>query len=156
MGACRPPTSAMSDRTFIDTNVFLYAVEEGDADKSAKSAAWLRCLQQSGSGVANLQVMNEIANVLIKRGRMKPEAVFTVIDSFSLFGTAALNGETIAAARLLHFESGYSWWDCLLLASAIELQCRYFLSEDMQDNRQIRGLTILNPFRHSPPQTPLH
>lgn len=146
----------MNARTFVDSNVFLYAAEEGDPQKSERSAQWLRHLQRTGSGVASLQVMNEITNVLIKRGGMKPEAIFAIIDGYSFFGTAALNDETVAAARLLHFETGYSWWDCLLLASAVELQCTYFLSEDLQDDRQLRGLTIINPFRHSPPQTPFH
>ncbi|ODT04567.1 MAG: hypothetical protein ABS58_15965 [Mesorhizobium sp. SCN 65-20] len=106
--------------------------------------------------MANLQVLNEVTNVLIKRGNKPPEAIFTIIDGFALFGTTAINLETVAAARLLHFENKYSWRDCLLLASAIELQCRFFLSEDMRDGHQIRGLTIMNPFRHSPPQIPLH
>jgi predicted nucleic acid-binding protein len=146
----------MSAKTFVDSNVFLYVAEEAGAQKSDRSAQWLRHLQRVGTGVANLQVMNEITNVLIKRGGMKAEAVFSIVDGFSSFGTTALNDETVAAARLLHFETGYSWWDCLLLASAIELQCTYFLSEDLQDDRKLRGLTIINPFRHSPPQTPFH
>lgn len=146
----------MSDKTFIDTNVFLYVAEEGDHAKSRQASTWLQYLVASGSGIANLQVMNEIANVLIKRGRLKPEAVFSIVDDFSSFGTAAINAETVAAARLLHFESGYAWWDCLLLASAIELQCQLFLSEDLQDGHQLRGLTIMNPFRHSPPQAAYH
>ncbi len=146
----------MSDRIFVDSNVFLYAAEEASVLKSEKAAAWLRHLLRTGDGVANLQVMNEIANVLIKRGEMKPEAVFLIIDGYMQFGSSALTHETVAAARLLHFEVGYSWWDCLLLASAIELQCRYFLTEDLQDNHKIRGLTIISPFRHSPPQAPFH
>ena len=146
----------MKDRTFIDSNVFLYAVEAGSAPKSTVSGDWLRYLLHTGFGVANLQVLNEVTNVLIKRGNKPPEAIFTIIDGFALFGTTAINLETVAAARLLHFENKYSWRDCLLLASAIELQCRFFLSEDMRDGHQIRGLTIMNPFRHSPPQIPLH
>jgi predicted nucleic acid-binding protein len=146
----------MSDRIFIDSNVFLYAADEGIALKSARSGDWLRYLLQAGLGVANLQVLNEVTNVLIKRGGMRPEAVFSIVDGYALFGSGAINVATVAAARIIHFENGYSWWDCLLLASAIELQCRLFLSEDMQDGHRIRGLTIINPFLHSPPQIPLH
>jgi predicted nucleic acid-binding protein len=146
----------MKDRTFIDSNVFLYAAEEGAALKSAQSGEWLRYLLQAGLGVANLQVLNEVTNVLIKRGGMPPEAAFSIVDGYALFGVTAINFETVAAARILHFEHNYSWWDCLLLASAIELQCRFFLSEDLQDGHRIRGLTLINPFRHSPPQIPLH
>src|SRR5262245_9375436 len=151
MVACRRPRSAMKGRTFVDSNVFLYAAEEGDPEKSLQAATWIRYLLRSGAGVANLQVMNEITNVLIKRVQMEAEQIFPIVDTYSLFGATALSEETVAAARLLHFETSFSWWDCLLLASAIELQCANFLSEDLQDQRQIRGLTIINPFRHSPP-----
>ena len=146
----------MNARTFIDSNVFLYATEESSAHRSARAGEWLRHLLRTGQGVANLQVMNEVANVLIRRGNVPPEQVFTIIDGYKHFGATVLSLETVAAARLLHFETRYSWWDCVLLASAIELQCNYFLSEDLQDNRQVRGLTIINPFRHSPPQLPVH
>jgi predicted nucleic acid-binding protein len=146
----------MNDKTFIDSNVFLYATEREEPSKSLRASDWLRYLFESGSGVANLQVMNEIANVLIKRGEMTAERAFSVVDSYIGFGGSAINSETIAAGRVLHYETAYSWWDCLLLASAMELGCRYFLTEDMQDGRKVRGLTIINPFLHSQPDTPLH
>jgi predicted nucleic acid-binding protein len=37
-----------------------------------------------------------------------------------------------------------------LLASALELGCSHFLSEDLQDGQQIGDLTIINPFLHAP------
>jgi predicted nucleic acid-binding protein len=48
--------------------------------------------------------------------------------------------------------SQYSWWDCLLLASALDLGCTHFLSDDLQDGHQIAGLTIIDPFAHTPQQ----
>lgn len=149
---CRQPTSAMRDRVFIDSNVFLYAAEEGQHQKSEAAAHWLRHLSLSRTGVANLQIMNEVCNVLLKRGQMSPETIFTIIDGYSSFGVSAIGVETVAAARLLHFETHYSWWDCLLLAAAMEQNCRFFLTEDLQHGRRVRGLTIISPFRHSPPQ----
>lgn len=146
----------MNDRVFIDSNVFLYAAEEGDAAKAARCGGWLRHLLGSGRGVASLQVMNEITSVLLKRGRLPAEKVFAVVDTFSAFGTNAINAETVAAARLIHLETGFAWWDCILVATAMELQCRWFLSEDLQHDRRIRGLTIVNPFRHSPPDPAFH
>jgi len=106
--------------------------------------------------MANLQGMNEITNVLIKRGNLTSERVFSIVDGFIGFGGSAISSETVAAGRLLRLETAYSWWDCLLLASAMELQCTYFLSEDMQDGHKIRGLTVIDPFLHSPPDSPLH
>ncbi len=146
----------MSDRYFIDTNIFLYAIEETGDDRQHQAARWLDALLVLGLGCANLQVMNEITNVLLRRGGQPTENVFTAVDRFSAFGTAPVNFETVAAARLIRFETNYGWWDCVLLASAIEHGCRRFLSEDLQDGRSILGLTIVNPFRHSPPEIPYH
>ncbi len=41
---------------------------------------------------------------------------------------------------------GYSWWDTLVISSALFLDCAYLLSEDMQHEQEIANLTIINPF----------
>lgn len=146
----------MSDRLFIDSNVFLYAIEEQDLTKAERAAAWLSYAFQTGLGVSNLQVMNEVTNVLLKRKLMPPEDVFHIVDGFYALGASPISAETVAAARLVRFDTGYAWWDCVLLAAAMELGCRRFLSEDMHDGHAVRGLTIVDPFRHSPPGSPLH
>lgn len=146
----------MRGRLFVDSNVFLYAIEEQDQSKSERAASWLRYLIASGLGISNLQVLNEVANVLLKRKVLADGDVFNLVDGFASFGTSPINTETTLAARLIRFETGYSWWDCMLLASAIELRCEAFLSEDLQDGHRIRGLTVINPFRHSAPLDRFH
>lgn len=146
----------MSDRYFVDSNVFLYASETDALAKSGKAAAWLRHLLDLGTGFTSLQVLNEVANVLLKRGKLDTESVFAVVDGFSVFGAAPLNRETVVAARVIRMETSYEWWDCILLASAMELGCRRFLSEDLRHGQSVRGLTIVSPFLHSPPDTPVH
>jgi predicted nucleic acid-binding protein len=71
-------------------------------------------------------------------------------DSIAAWGNSALSIETVAIARPLCERTCYSWWDCLLLASALELGCRHFLSEDLQDGQRIGDMTIVDPFAHSP------
>jgi predicted nucleic acid-binding protein len=45
----------------------------------------------------------------------------------------------------------YSYWDSLILASALESRCQIVYSEDMQDGQQIEHtLTIQNPFKSRP------
>jgi len=42
---------------------------------------------------------------------------------------------------------GYSYWDSMIIVSAMENDCRYLYSEDMQSNQTINGkLTIINPY----------
>ena len=43
-------------------------------------------------------------------------------------------------------ETKYSWWDSLMLAAALQADCRLFVSEDLQDGRDLGGMRIANPF----------
>ncbi len=56
----------------------------------------------------------------------------------------------------MRLRTNYQWRDCLLLAPAIDLGCESFLSEDLSEVDAIPGLTVMSPFRHSPPHIPLH
>lgn len=43
-----------------------------------------------------------------------------------------------------------SWWDALLLASAVSAKCTHFLTEDRQYAPEIEGVRILDPFAVAP------
>ena len=143
-------------RVFIDANVFLYTVTDGSGAKSARARDWLRLLSNTDSGRTNLQVLNEVTNVLLrKRPDLTPIETFSEVDQVRPFGTWSVGDGTVDQARLLRVSTAYAWWDCLLLASALELGCTHFLSEDMQDGQTIslspdQSLTIVSPFAHSP------
>lgn len=152
MGVCQPPMSVMRVvKVFVDTNVAFYSREDTSDPKAAQSETWLREAAKRNLLCMNLQVLNELTNVLFrKRKNLSDSEVFDKIDKLSIFGSAPISINTTSLARSLRTSTGYSWWDCLLLASAIELGCSHFLSEDLQDGQQIGELTIINPFLHLP------
>ena len=43
-------------------------------------------------------------------------------------------------------ETGYSFYDSLILAAADFGECRVVYSEDLQHGQRVRGMRILNPF----------
>ena len=43
--------------------------------------------------------------------------------------------------------TGYSYYDSLIIASAIHADCKILYTEDMQDGREILGLRIVDPFQ---------
>jgi len=49
-------------------------------------------------------------------------------------------------ALLLKEETGFSFYDSLIVAAAIESGCHILLSEDLQDGRVVHGTKIVNPF----------
>ena len=143
------------DSVFIDANVLLYARDEPAGEKPAAAAAWARRLAALRQGCTNLHVLNEVTNVLLrKRQKLSPQQIFDEVDGLQFFGTAPITEPIVLSARRVRISTRYSW-DCLLLASALEMRCTHFLSEDMSGGQRVsdgstRSLTIINPFAHSP------
>jgi predicted nucleic acid-binding protein len=142
---------------FIDTNPFFYFYDDRFPAQQASCRHWLAELSVRRRGLTNLQVANEFANVVFKRlPQLSPAEVFAMSDDILVWGASPISVETVATARDTCLRYHYSWWDCLLLASALELGCTHFLSEDLQDGQRIdmggRALTIVDPFAHSPEQ----
>lgn len=140
-------------RIFIDANTFIYSNDLFDDAKRAHARTWLQSLTVTNAGITNLQGLNETTNVLIKKPRrFEAGDPFDKVDIFADFGSTPISEITVTVARGIFRRYRFSWWDCLLLASAIELGCTHFLSEDLQDGQQIDTLTIVDPFAHSPLQ----
>jgi predicted nucleic acid-binding protein len=138
-------------KVFVDTNVAFYSREDTSDIKASQSQTWLREMAMRNVLCLNLQVLNELTNVLFgKRKQLSSEQVFAAIDKLSIFGSSPVSINTVNLARTLRTTTSYSWWDCLLLVSALELGCSHFLSEDLQDGQRIGELTIINPFLHAP------
>lgn len=136
---------------FIDTNALLYVHDRRNPDKAAIAEDWMRKGITTQQICVNLQVLNEMANALFrKRWFSSATDVFAIVDRFAEIGDTPVGWTEITRAREIHATTRYSWWDCLLLASALELGCSHFLSEDLQDGHQIGGLTVINPFLHAP------
>ena len=136
---------------FIDSNTLLYSIQTVDKGKSSIARDWLRQLTKHDAGRTNLQVLNESTNVLLsKTASFGVPDPFAQVDIFADFGTASISLDITHLARLLRRRYQYSWWDSILLASALDLECSHFLSEDLQDGQIIDGLTIVDPFRHEP------
>jgi predicted nucleic acid-binding protein len=135
---------------FVDTNVYFYAHENREPDKQNACREWLRGIARRRLGRANLQVANEFTHIVLRKLRLPAETVFRLADDILLWGDSPVTSETVSRAREIHQRYGYSWWDAILLASALELSCTHFLSEDLQDGQQLDSLTIVDPFAHSP------
>lgn len=145
-------------RIFIDSTTFLYSNDRLDAERRLKARLWLEELTIADTGRSNLQVLNEVTNVLIKKApRFDYGDPFAKVDAFADFGSTSIGIGTMAVGRDIYRRYRYSWWDCILLASALELGCTHFLSEDLQDGQVIedsshKSLTIIDPFAHTPGQ----
>jgi predicted nucleic acid-binding protein len=68
------------------------------------------------------------------------------IRTLAPWAIAPLDAKTVERAFTVEDETGYSWWDSLMLAAALQADCRLFVSEDLQDGREVAGMRIATPF----------
>jgi predicted nucleic acid-binding protein len=131
---------------FFDTNILVYAQQaNGKADRA-------RALFAVG-GKLSVQVLNEFTAVARRKQRKDwREIAEAISDVLAVVDPPlALTLDLHTSARALAEEHRLSFYDALIVASAIEAGCDLLYSEDMQHGRTIGGLSIINPFLESAP-----
>jgi len=134
----------MSDKVFLDTNILVYLYSEDENEKRAVSTR----LTEQYRCLTSVQTINEFCNVFLKKMKKArqevEEAVSAIVASCV---TKHVEIETLRYAIALHARYGYSYYDCVMLACALENGCGIFYSEDLSSGQTIDNrLLILNPF----------
>jgi predicted nucleic acid-binding protein len=133
----------MNGKAFFDTNILVYVV--GQKDKRTDKAEALL----AGGGIISVQVLNELANVSRKKLRMPWEEIDEALAAIRVLcpSPRPLTTDMHDAGRRIAAKYGYSMFDGLIAASALEAECDTLYSEDLQDGQVIEGrLTVRNPF----------
>ena len=136
----------MSDRAFLDTNVLIYFYSDNEIQK--RNAAYLAL--NRNACITSTQAMNEACNVWFNKCQWSGRKIKEHLDNIELVCDDVINVQksTINSAVALKDRYGYSYYDCLMLASALEGDCDVILTEDMSDGQVIEGrLQIINPFK---------
>jgi putative PIN family toxin of toxin-antitoxin system len=135
----------MSDKVFLDTNLWIYLYSKDPIEKYEKVNALF--LPQLQSLVVSTQILGELYNVLIKRKfrtqTQAQEIISQLVAGFDIFEVASV--QVLEAIRT-NIRYGYSYWDSLIIATALQSNCNILYSEDMQHDQVIESkLRILNP-----------
>ena len=138
----------MNARTFIDANVLVYAFTATETEKQAIALKYLsNCLP-----VVSAQVIKEFSNVALKKYSTDLETLKeTVSDILEVTEIIDEDIGLIFIAYDIHAKYSYSFYDSLIIASALKAKCTVLLSEDMADGQGIdymhSVLKIVNPFK---------
>lgn len=134
----------MPAKVFLDSNVLIYLYSEDEPEKAALA---LQCAQQPEAWIST-QVLNEVSNVLRRKQKLAYADILPVLHELkSNFQITTVSITTIEQALFLGERYGYSYFDSLMLASALEQGCTVIYSEDMQQGQVIENLLrIANPF----------
>lgn len=138
----------MSAKTFVDTNVLIYAHDVDQKQKHPVARRLLIDLLRTRTLVLSPQVLQEFY-VNVTRKIPKPltkRAAREIVDDFSVWSIDTTASE-IATAFRIEDESRIGFWDALICASALKSGAKVILSEDMSHGQTIAGIRIQNPFR---------
>ena len=121
----------------------LYLFTDNDKKKEIVTSLLLH------ANFISTQVVNENVSVCLKKLKFEKKEAFahgkSLMDTFNVVN---LYPSTIAAAFDLSVKYEFSYWDSLIVATALENNCEILLSEDMQDGLLVEGkLKIKNPFK---------
>jgi predicted nucleic acid-binding protein len=134
---------------FLDTNISVYCFDLSEPRKNSIAKDLVAHGASSGLGVVSYQVLQEFCNVASasKRLTLDPERTVAYVSQLlhpmnKVGPSVALLGQALATRQT----SGYSFYDSLIIAAALQFGCKTLYSEDMQHGQSIAGLRIVNPF----------
>ncbi|MBU1599858.1 PIN domain-containing protein [bacterium] len=117
---------------FVDTNIWLYAFLNGQDDPKHATAKTL--LQQQCKPVISTQVINEVCLNLLKKVKFTEKQIGQLIESFyEKYRVIQFGRIVLLEAPGLRQRYSLSFWDSLIISSALQSNASILYSEDMQD-----------------------
>ena len=141
-------TSGTSDRTFVDTNVLIYAHDVDAGRKHEVAKHLLRTLWDERAGILSTQVLQEFyvnTTRKIRKPLTKAEAR-GVVDTYAPWCVDGITTNDLSAAFQIEDQARIGFWDALIIAVAARAGARRLVSEDLNAGQSIAGVTIHNPF----------
>ena len=137
----------MNDKTFVDTNVLVYAHDVDAGPKRTIAASLLRDLWDAGLGVLSMQVLQEFYVNVTKKiaAPLSKEMARQVVNTYAAWCIETTPIEISAAFRI-EDESRLGFWDSLIVAAAAKAGAVRILSEDLNPQQMVAGVRVENPF----------
>jgi predicted nucleic acid-binding protein len=137
----------MSARTFVDTNVLVYAVDAADPAKRQRALAVLEPTGETDL-VVSAQVLSEFYVVVTRKlaAPIRPEDAGAMVDQLSRLPVVALDASLVRSAIVAGRDWHLSYWDALIIRAAEVSGCDLLLSEDFGGASGYGSVRIENPF----------
>lgn len=131
---------------FIDTDVLIYAHDASSGAKQHAAIDLVARLARNGQGALSAQVLTEFFWIATRKIKMPSEEALSVIEDLGEWAFHSPSHSDIVQAIRLQRRHKLSWWDALVLTSALELGCKTLWTEDFNNGQKFGSLTVRNPF----------
>ncbi|WP_107666670.1 PIN domain-containing protein [Cyanothece sp. BG0011] len=136
----------MTKPIILDTNLWVYLYSKDPLNKSLQVRALVN--QKFELIIVTTQILGELFNVLTRKQIIElKEAKQIISEIISSFLIIPIETPQVLQALEIHSRYHYSYWDSLIIATALISDCEFIYSEDMQNQQIIENqITIINPF----------
>jgi predicted nucleic acid-binding protein len=133
---------------FVDSNILIYSQDATDPRKQKQAFDWLEYLWRARTGKISFQVLREVyVNLTRKVALPVPaERAQNLVRQFMVWNPRPEDAGFFEVAWDIEAKFKLSWWDSMIVAAAQVSECRFLLSEDLQDGMSLSQLTVVNPF----------
>lgn len=136
------------NRRFVDTNILVYAHDTSAGVKQERARALLEELWDTRDGCLSVQILQEFF-VNVTRKIPKPldaAAAKEIIADLSRWRVHVPAPDDVLGAIGLHQRTGISFWDAMMIRSAVEIGCEVVYSEDLNHGQLYDSTRVENPF----------
>jgi predicted nucleic acid-binding protein len=136
---------------FVDSNVLIYSQDATDSGKRIQALDWLERLWQTRTGRISFQVLREVyVNVTRKVPAPLPiPRAQALVRLFLAWNPRPEDAELFDVSWEIEARFKLTWWDSMIVAAAQLSECRFLLTEDLQEGMSLNELTVINPFSTS-------
>lgn len=137
------------DRRFVDTNILVYAHDVSAGVKHERAREVLEQLWATREGCLSVQILQEFF-VNVTRKIPKPldaARAEEIVADLSRWHVHVPAADDVLGAIGLHQRTGISFWDAMMVRSAVEIGCGVIYSEDLNHGQLYDGASVQNPFR---------
>jgi predicted nucleic acid-binding protein len=135
-------------KTFVDTNILVYAYDRGAGDKHVQARRALGQLWEESSGVLSTQVLQEFY-VNVRRKSQRPISISSarsLVADYMAWDPVVNDGTSILEAMDAERHHKISFWDALIVVAAQKCEADVILSEDFNHGQKYGSVRVVNPF----------
>jgi predicted nucleic acid-binding protein len=138
-------------RVFVDTNLWVYRLDQREAQKGQFTKNWLRQLAQDDEIVISTQVLIELRAVMARKLQpfISTSEARKALEALAGFEVVPTDTALVLDAHELAAANQIAWFDALILEAAIRSHCSVLYSEDFNVGQHFGGFEIRNPFKSS-------
>lgn len=142
----------MTDRVFVDSTVLVYSRDASEPPKQKQAMAWMARLWSEKTGRLSFQVLHEFYVTVTHKLQPGMDLQNARQDVRSLLAWHPIRIDTRVIEGAWRIQDLYklSWWDALIVSAAQVGDCRYLLTEDLQENQNLGNVEVINPFHTAP------